>query len=119
MRWFKVLGAALLSCLMMASAHAALQIEITGGINEGRRVVVLPFQTQGQVPVDVSSIISADLMRSGKFSPITYNQLPSGAIVNGAVNFDALAAAGAEAVVSGRVVATVTYSTPSTGSTSG
>ena len=104
MRWFKVLGAALLSCLMMASAHAALQIEITGGINEGRRVVVLPFQTQGQVPVDVSSIISADLMRSGKFSPITYNQLPSGAIVNGAVNFDALAAAGAEAVVSGRVV---------------
>lgn len=105
MRFIRVLGAVLLTLMLIGSnAQAALQIEITGGINEGRRVVVLPFKTSGQIPVDVSAIVSADLMRSGKFTPITYKQLPAGAIVNGAVNFDVLAANGAEAVVSGEIV---------------
>lgn len=104
MRFIKVLGALLLSMCLLSGAHAALQIEITGGINEGRRVVVLPFRTTGAVPLDVSAIISADLMRSGKFTPITYQQLPANAIVNNQVNFQALASMGAEALVSGEVV---------------
>ena len=103
MRFFKVLGALLLSMCLVSGAHAALQIEITGGINEGRRVVVLPFRTTTQVPTDVSSIISADLMRSGKFTPLTYQQLPANVFANNQVNFAALASLGAEAVVSGEV----------------
>lgn len=104
MRFIRVLGAVLLSLsLLGATAQAALQIEITGGINEGRRVVVLPFHTTGDVPTDVSAIVSADLMRSGKFTPITVNQLPAGAIVDGRVNFEVLAAQGAEAVVQGSI----------------
>ncbi len=106
MRLSKVLGALLLGISMLtaaATAQAALQIEITGGINEGRRVVVLPFKYNVQAQTDVSSIVSADLMRSGKFSPVTYNQLPAAAIVNNTVNFDALASMGAEAVVTGEV----------------
>ncbi|MDO4676714.1 Tol-Pal system beta propeller repeat protein TolB [Anaerobiospirillum succiniciproducens] len=104
MRFIRFIGAALACLVLMTSAQAALQLEITGGINEGRRVVVLPFKTTGQVPVDVSGIVSADLTRSGKFAAVTYNQLPQGAIVNGGVNFDVLASSGAEAVVSGEVV---------------
>lgn len=104
MRFIRVLGAVLLSLsLLGSSAQAALQIEITGGINEGRRVVVLPFQTKGDVPTDVSAIVSADLMRSGKFTPITVNQLPAGAIGDGRVNFEVLATQGAEAVVQGTI----------------
>lgn len=104
MRFFKVLSALVLGMCLMVSAQAALQIEITGGINEGRRVVVLPFNTTGTVPEDVSSIVSADLTRSGKFSPLSYNQIPN-SVVNGQINFNALASAGAEAVVAGTVKA--------------
>ena len=103
MRFFKVLGALLLSMCLVSGAHAALQIEITGGINEGRRVVVLPFRTTTQVPTGVSSFISADLLRSGKFTPLTYQQLPANVFANNQVNFAALASLGAEAVVSGEV----------------
>ena len=52
------------------SAHAELQIEITGGINEGRKIAVYPFAQDPNVNVDVASVVSADLMRSGKFSPL-------------------------------------------------
>ena len=104
MRFIRVLGAAVLALSMLGSnAFAALQIEITGGINEGRRVLVLPFLVKGEVPVDVSGIISNDLMRSGKFTPLSVKQLPAGALVNNSVNFDVLAAQGIEAVVSGEV----------------
>ena len=107
MRLLQVVGATLLGVmLLITNAQAALEIDITGGINEGRRVVVLPFRTQGQVPEDVSAVISADLTRSGKFAPLTVSQLPAGAIANNGLNFDVLASIGAEAVLSGEVVAT-------------
>lgn len=107
MRFIRVLGAAMTLLACMASAHAALQIEITGGINEGRRVVVLPFKSSGNVPVDVASIISADLTRSGKFTSISANQIP-GAVNQGKINYDAIAAQGVEAIVNGAVVPTET-----------
>lgn len=102
MRFLKVLSAIVLSLCFMTGAQAALQIEITGGINEGRRVVVLPFNKVGNVPEDVSAIVSADLTRSGKFSPISHNQIPN-SIVNGNVNFQVLASSGVEALISGTV----------------
>lgn len=106
MRLFRVLGAAILALsALMGSAQAALQIEITGGINEGRRVAVMPFIGHQQLPVDLSNIVLADLTRSGRFSPMSLNQLPQGAVdQKGRVNFDVLAAAGVEAVVSGNVM---------------
>lgn len=103
MRFFKLFGAFVLSMCLIASAQAALQIEITGGINEGRRVVVLPFKATGNVQVDLSSIVSADLMRSGKFAPMNVRQLPANSLANGQINYDALATSGAEAVVGGSV----------------
>lgn len=102
MRFFKVLSALVLGMCFMVSANAALQIEITGGINEGRRVVVLPFVKSGAVPEDVGAIVSADLTRSGKFAPISHNQIPN-SISDGKVNFDALANAGVEVAIAGQI----------------
>ena len=85
-------------------AQAALQIEITGGINEGRKVAVLPFAQPADSGVDVSSVVSADLTRSGKFSPLTQGQIPQGAVAaDGRLNVDIMASSGAEAVIFGRV----------------
>ena len=86
--------------LAATTANADLQIEITGGINEGHKIAVYPFTQNPAVKLDVASVVSADLMRSGKFSPIAASALPQGAVANGSVtNLDAVAATGAEVVV--------------------
>lgn len=85
------------------NAHAALQLQITGGINEGRKIIVLPFE-QPNLGVDVSSVVSADLMRSGKFSPIVQSQLPRNYLDSqNRLNLDVLAQTNAEALVIGKV----------------
>nr|WP_295484027.1 Tol-Pal system beta propeller repeat protein TolB [uncultured Succinatimonas sp.] len=103
MRLMKFLGALGFGVFLMSNAQAALNIEITGGINEGRKIAVLPFAQSANVGVDVASVVSADLMRSGKFSPILQNQIPAGAFDGEKVNTDVMAGTGAEAVVFGKV----------------
>ena len=90
-------------CCAALSAEAALQIQITGGINEGRRIAVLPFTQPEGLGTDVSGVVSADLMRSGKFSPLPQSQIPSNALSNGQLNLAAFAQSPAEAAVIGSV----------------
>ena len=85
------------------AANAELQIEITGGINEGRKIAVYPFTQDANVKLDVASVVSADLMRSGKFSPMAVSSLPANGFANGQVNVDAVAATGAEFTIVGNV----------------
>lgn len=85
------------------TAQAALQIQITGGINEGRRIAVLPFAQPDNIGTDVASVVSADLMRSGKFSPLSAAELPVNALNGDDINVQAFASSPAEAVVSGKV----------------
>ncbi len=103
MRFLKQL--CLAGALLCASftATAALQIQITGGINEGRKIAVLPFEQPADIGTDVSAVVSADLMRSGKFSPLAQSQIPAQALSEGRVNLAAFAQSPAEAVVFGRV----------------
>lgn len=97
--------AAIAVMFVTTTANAELQIEITGGINEGHKIAVYPFEQSQAVKFDVGSVVSADLMRSGKFSPISSSALPapsfneSGALAN----IDAIAATGAEVAVTGSV----------------
>jgi len=101
---FKRLLASAAILFTLTSANAELQIEITGGINEGHKIAVYPFAQDPAVRLYVASVVSADLMRSGKFSPLSNSTLPAGAVTNGSVtNLEAIAATGAEAVVSGVV----------------
>lgn len=83
------------------SANAALEIQITGGINEGRKIAVMPFE-QPMIGIDVASVVSADLMRSGKFSPLPKSALPSHGKLN-QIDLKAFEGSPAEAVVVGRV----------------
>ena len=103
MRFIKLLIAFSFSMLMFSNAHAVLNIEITGGINEGRKIAVIPFVQPQNIGVDVASVVSADLMRSGKFSPLAAGQIPQGAFDGEKVNEALLANTGAEAVVLGKV----------------
>ncbi|NLK85166.1 MAG: Tol-Pal system beta propeller repeat protein TolB [Aeromonadales bacterium] len=100
---FKRLLAAVAMLVVATTANAELQIEITGGINEGRKIAVYPFAQDPSVKLDVASVVSADLMRSGKFSPLAKSVLPQNGVVNGQVNADVVAPTGAEVAVAGVV----------------
>lgn len=61
------------------SAHAVLTIEITQGAAGALPIAVVPFAWSGQeaLPVDVAGIISADLQRSGRFTPLAVKDMLS------------------------------------------
>ena len=51
-------------------ANAVLEIDITEGVIGGIPIAVVPFLNSQSVPQDVSSVISSDLARSGRFDVI-------------------------------------------------
>lgn len=62
----------LLIALMCSRANAELTIEITQGVQDPTPVAIVPFGGVGATaPEDIASIASADLLRSGLFSPMS------------------------------------------------
>jgi len=78
-----------LACLAaIGSAHAALTIEITQGVEGATPIAVVPFGPVGaNLPVDVADVISADLKRSGRFAPVARNDLIARPYEASQVNF--------------------------------
>ena len=78
-----------LACLAaIGSAHAALTIEITQGVEGAVPIAVVPFGPVGaNLPVDVADVISADLKRSGRFAPVARNDLIARPYEASQVNF--------------------------------
>ncbi len=65
----------------------------------------MPFKWQGisPLPEDISNVISNDLLRSGKFSPIEPSRYPQVAYKDSELDYAAWAAEGVEAVVIGEI----------------
>ncbi|MCC6207567.1 MAG: Tol-Pal system beta propeller repeat protein TolB [Gammaproteobacteria bacterium] len=61
------------------NAQAVLTIEITQGAAGAMPIAVVPFSWGGQeaLPVDIAGIVSADLQRSGRFSPLAVKDMLS------------------------------------------
>ena len=58
---------------LTGTAHAALTIEITQGMEGALPIAVVPFGWSGPAagaPENIAAIISADLARSGRFVPL-------------------------------------------------
>ena len=100
-----VLALGLLLAAMVNTVEAQLVVEITEGIKR-RPIAVVPFAWEGntpEMPTDVSSVIAADLERSGRFRTIPDEDMLQKPTSGAELDFDDWAILDVEAVVVGRV----------------
>jgi TolB protein len=83
--WITILW---LCVLLPWQARAELVIEITGGTEAALPIAIVPFGSTGFAPPeDISQVISNDLARSGRFSPLAQQDLISSPHEKNEVNF--------------------------------
>lgn len=56
-------------------AHAELNIVIDEGVTGALPIAVVPFKSDGPLPVDITAVIRADLKRSGLFEPLAEDRM--------------------------------------------
>lgn len=95
----------LLSVLLSAQAKASLEIVITEGIDSARPIAILPFTFKGATLPNqkLDEVIAADLMRSGKFSPLAGIKMPQRPQSAAQIDYAAWAREGVEAIVIGKI----------------
>ena len=91
--------------LFCFNAQAALEIEITQGVEAGIPIAIVPFEWRGAgtPPHAVSDIIEADLKRSGRFDAIPQSDFLSRPHDHTQVNFKDWRLIKSEALVVGRM----------------
>ncbi|MEE9492284.1 MAG: Tol-Pal system beta propeller repeat protein TolB [Gammaproteobacteria bacterium] len=85
------------------SASAALTIEITQGLEGATPIAVVPFSGTGNEPENVAEIIAADLRSSGRFAPVSQDNMISRPVIPEQVRFPEWRTLGVEDLVIGTV----------------
>ncbi len=86
-------------------AKAELQLVITEGIDSARPIGIVPFKWTGpgKLPQDIAGVISSDLQRSGKFSPISTSKMPQTPYSDKEVDYSAWNSMGVDSLVTGSI----------------
>ena len=102
---------ALSSLFVSLQAHAVLDIKITQGVEQSLPIAIIPFgwsQVGSAAPIDLTSVISNDLKRSGRFDVMDEQDLPQRPTDYNAVNFGDWRKLGMENIVIGQLNLTET-----------
>lgn len=99
------IGALLLVLLSSTAARAALTIEIIGAGAKQIPIAISQFRAEEGLPQQITSVIAADLARSGLFRMIDAGGVSPLPTEPAEVNFGTWSARGAEALVIGNIVA--------------
>jgi TolB protein len=96
---------ALITMAFSANVYASLEIVITEGVDSARPIGVVPFKWKGQgsMPGDISKVVMADLMRSGKFNPVSVDKMPQFPETAEQVSYTAWATLGVDTVLVGSI----------------
>ncbi|MGO1328874.1 MAG: Tol-Pal system beta propeller repeat protein TolB [Idiomarina loihiensis] len=91
--------------LTVFARAGVLEIVITEGIDTARPIAVVPFQWkgEGEAPSEITDVIAADLMRSGKFNPIPTTAMPQRPAADDEIDYSAWAKMGVEAILVGSI----------------
>ncbi len=100
---FRVFLGVLLWLLLTPAAHSQLRIEIIGGGANQIPIAIAPFKAEHTLPQQVTSIVAADLARSGLFRIVDSGGLATIPSEPAEVQYPAWTARGAEALVIGTV----------------
>jgi TolB protein len=104
----KLKNVVLTLALLGSFAHAELVIDVQG-VAQPTPVAIVPFGWEGNapnMPLDVAEVINKDLRRSGRFAPISEDDMLQKPTNGADVDFDDWGYVGVEAVVVGSVVQT-------------
>jgi len=99
----KILLALFVQLFILQSASAVLRIEITKGVEGAAPIAIIPFVVKGNIPVNVSDVVTSDLQRSGKFAPLEKQKLLATPTTPEQVNYKLWRVAGVDHVVIGEV----------------
>jgi TolB protein len=99
--WLRLCGLALL--IAAGGAHAQLQIEITGATAQRTPIAIAPFAGEGALGTSVTSIVRADLERSGQFRALELPPLNPAPTEAANVNYSEWRSRLADALVVGSV----------------
>lgn len=100
MTYIKIL---ILSIGLIAShAFASLTIEITSGVDDPTPIAIVPFEGTDNLPEDIQEIVSANLLRSGFFRPISKSDMLSMPVKQEEVSYRDWRVLGASYLVIGR-----------------
>jgi len=86
----KILLTLILWTSVWVNANAALTIEITQGMEGAMPIAIVPFGWEGPsplAPLDVAGVITADLYRSGRFSPLAEEDFLARPVEGSQINF--------------------------------
>lgn len=97
----------LLLILLPTALQAALEIEITEGIEGAAPIAVVPFGWQGmanKAPIDIAAIVSVDLTRSGRFKALSERDMLAKPVDATKVRFRNWQALGQENLLIGQIL---------------
>jgi TolB protein len=103
LRWFRLCGLALPLLLAVSAARAQLQIEITGATAQRTPIAVVPFAGEAALSGSITSIVRADLERSGLFRALELPPLNPTPTEASAIQYPEWRSRLADAVVVGSV----------------